>query len=109
MKRMTTIAKELRANGRMFSQTSLMKELASLEPAFQQGNVVFYDDSVTGDLMNRFKVRKVPLVAVPEYHDHRDGNWDDFMEVKQMPDPQLVRIERMLSEICSQLGVPVAV
>ncbi len=92
MKRMSHIAKELRAHGRKFSQTMLMNELATFTPLFQEGKVVFYADSVVDDLMGRFKVR-APVI------------------VEEVPVPtqdnQLDKIQRMLEAICKSFELEV--
>ena len=92
MKRMSHIARELRAKGRKFSQTMLMNELATFTPLFQEGKVVFYDDSVVDDLMGRFKVR--PPVIVEEVPVPTQDN-------------QLDKIQRMLEAICKSLELEV--
>ena len=90
---MSQIAKELRENGRKFSQTALMFDLTAFTPIFKEGKVIFYDDSVTEVLMKRYKVR-TPVVEV------------------QAPlvvegDPDLVAIKRMLEAICKDLNIAV--
>lgn len=109
MKRMSTIAKELRAQGRMFSQTTLQNDLSTFDPVFKEGKVIFYADHVTDALMGKYKVRKQPSVLKihDDYYEDSRDNWDDFINVVQEPDPRLIRIERMLAEICQQLGVAV--
>jgi len=94
MKRMSQIAKELRAQGRMFSQTSFMKDLTEFTPVFQEGKVIFYEDSVVEALMGKYKVRAPYTV-------------EDKVEVPTQ-DNQLDKIQRMLEAICKSFDLEVA-
>lgn len=94
MKRMSQIAKELRAQGRMFRQTSLMKDLAEFIPVFREGKVIFYEDSVVEALMGKYKVRAPYIVATP-------------VEVPAQ-DNQLDKIQKMLEAICKSFDLEVA-
>lgn len=93
MKRPSTIAKELRAHGRKFSQTTFMQDLATFTPVFQEGKVVFYEDEVTDVLMRKYKVR--PPVIVEE-------------TPVPVQDNQLNKIQRMLEAICKSFDLEVA-
>lgn len=93
MKRMSQIAKELRANGRKFGQTLFMQDLATFSPVFQEGKVIFYEDSVVDELMSKYKVRAPVIVEAP-------------VEVPTQ-DNQLDKIQRMLEAICKYLELEV--
>ena len=94
MKRMSQIAKELRAKGRMFSQTSLRKDLSKFTPVFQEGKVIFYEDTVVEALMGKYMVRAPYIGATP-------------VEVSAQ-DNQLDKIQKMLEAICKAFDLEVA-
>lgn len=101
MKRMTQIAKELRDNGRMFSQTRLTADLACFIPVFKEGKVVFYEDAVTDQLMSMYKVRVSPKCLTPAP-----------VEVAEItPEVKLItrfeRMEKMLENISDYLDLTV--
>ena len=95
MKRMSQIASELRAKGRMFSQTRLNADLACFTPVFKEGKVIFYEDVVTDQLMSMYKVRF-----------NHEGTNPPVVE----PEPsysRLERIEKMLENISGYLALTV--
>ena len=92
MKRMSQIAKELRANGRKFSQTSLMKNLTEFKPVFKEGKVIFYADEVTDILLAKYKVRGPIVIGDPGI---------------PVQNKQLDKIQKMLEAICKSFELEV--
>lgn len=90
MQSFSQIAKDLRAEGVRFAQKKLVSALQATPPVAQNGRYKFYSDEDVLRITNKIKAectRSSPT--------------------KDVPSNQLDRIEKMLSEICKQLGVAV--
>lgn len=88
---MSHIANELRAQGRRFSQTTLSNDLEGFTPVFQEGKVVFYEDSVVNVLMDKYRVRNT-TTEVP---------------AEPAQQAQLDKIQKMLEAICKSFDLEV--
>lgn len=88
---MSHIANELRAQGHRFSQTTLSNDLEGFTPVFQEGKVVFYEDSVVNVLMDKYRVRNT-TTEVP---------------AEQVQQAQLDKIQKMLEAICKSFDLEV--
>lgn len=86
---MSHIAKELRDQGCMFSQTKFMNDLVNYEPVFKEGKVAFYPDNITDDMMHLYKKRKPTVEVTTVMQD----------EVDERECTRLERIEHMLERI----------
>jgi len=96
MKNPSEIAKELRAAGRKFGQTTLLNLLEeNCTPVIKHGRVVLYDDNATEVLLAILPQRLMQVTAPVEKQNTSKS-------------VDLLSIRRMLEAICSELNITVA-